>query len=105
MSTESKIAVIEHETYRGATEAIICRLEALEPEAEFAQHLMGNMAMVAGAPDGSDATGRAKLRLMTPEEVVERAVSISTLAYKTFREKGMTVSVPAPKPQKSKEEL
>lgn len=98
--------ILEEPSYRGGTEIKICHRVHLNPEANFAAALMDHLAIVAGAPDiGEDSAGRAKIRLMTPAEVVERACEISRLAFEEFEKREWLTEIPAPKPQKLKDEL
>jgi hypothetical protein len=50
--------------------------------------------MVAAAPDGEDSAGRAKLRLATPEELVQRAFVTANLAYWNARQRGLILNLP-----------
>jgi len=89
---------IESPTYRDGTEIIIYNTEALFQEAQFANDLMKHLAIVAAVPDGEDSTGRQKLRMMTEQEVVERATVIARLAFIAHKENGFILDLPAPKP-------
>lgn len=53
--------------------------EVMEIEARLASEMIIRWGMVAAAPDGEDSAGRAKLRLLTPAELVERACESATL--------------------------
>lgn len=57
----------------------IVQSEHLEFEAKVAEEFIARWGMVAGAPDGEDSAGRAKLRLQTPEELIERAFNTAAL--------------------------
>ena len=65
-------------------------------EANFVLALIEKWGLVAGAPDGEDSAGRAQMRLLTPEEVVTRAMATSRLAFGAFREAGWLVQTPLP---------
>jgi len=70
--------------------------ELLELEARVAIEFVTKWGMVAGMPDGEDSSGRAKLRLSTPEEVVERACVISELLFAEIRKrKDWVVDIPS----------
>ena len=58
--------------------------EHLDPRAKVALEMMCRWGMVAGSPDGEDSTGRAKLKLESEEEVVERACKMTALAFERF---------------------
>lgn len=45
--------------------------------ATFAAQLIERWGMVAAIPDGEDSTGRQKLRLLTPSELIERSFEIT----------------------------
>lgn len=66
---------------------MIHETSVLEKEAEFAAALIERWGMVSAKPDGEDSTGRAKLMLLSPEEVVERACSTTELAFKAFEKR------------------
>jgi len=50
----------------------------------LAVEMVNRWGMVAGMPDGEDSSGRARLRLATPEELVDRAVEVSNLLNLLF---------------------
>lgn len=60
--------------------------ELPEEEAKLAFALIERWGMVAGLPDGEDSAGRSKLRLSTPDELVERAFACAKKAFETARE-------------------
>lgn len=60
---------------------------------EFAKHF----AIVAATPDGEDSAGRAKLRLSTPAEVVQRSCDIAEGLWNEFESRGWMFEVPLPK--------
>jgi hypothetical protein len=64
--------------------------ELLEQEARIALDMIVKIGFATAIDDGEDTTGRHKLKLMTPEEVVERAFKISSLFMATAREKKLT---------------
>jgi len=53
-------------------------------KARAAIEFIEKWGMVAGIEDGEDSSGRSKLRLATPKEVVERAIEITTLMFNAF---------------------
>lgn len=86
---------IEYPTYKG-TEIVVCQTEMEEPRARLASELL-RVSIVACVPDGEDSSGKQKFRLMTPEETVERATTIASLAWNVYRDRGWILDVPLPK--------
>jgi hypothetical protein len=74
--------------------------ESLLPEGQFAAHMIEKWGMVAATPDGEDSAGRQKMRLATPEELVERAIETTNLLFRRMREEGMTFVCGFPKDDK-----
>lgn len=58
-----------------------------ELEARMAVDMLVKWGMVAASPDGEDSAGRQKLRLATPEELVERAIQCADLLCAKMRER------------------
>ncbi len=58
--------------------------------------LIDRWGMIAGAPDGEDSAGRAKCRLLRPEEVVARACVTAQTAFEEFALKDWLLDVPIP---------
>jgi hypothetical protein len=67
----------------------------LDPRAGFALQCLERWGMVAGATDGEDSAGRAKLRSMAPDEMVERACDVADKAYAAFEARGWTLTLPS----------
>lgn len=88
---------VEHKSYKGRTEIVICQTEIPHPQAQLAGELMRHLAIVAAVPDGVDDAGRQKVRLMTEAEVVERATKIADLAWAEYRKRNWLLDVPVPK--------
>lgn len=63
----------------------------------IAQEMILRWGMVAGAPDAEDSAGRAKLRLQSPEELIERACSTAQIFWDEAIKRGWMESVPQPK--------
>lgn len=61
----------------------------------FAMQCIERWGMVAGEADGEDSAGRAKIRLATPTELVDRAFAISELLHERAAERGWLMSVPS----------
>ena len=68
--------------------------EHLEYTAKLAADFMLRWGCVAGVPDGEDSSGRQKGRLMTPKELVDRAVASATLMMDRLREEGLVHNSP-----------
>lgn len=68
--------------------------EILTPQADFARDLIARWGMVSALDDGEDSSGRHKLKLMPPHEVVSRAIETSDLMYKAFADNNMLIQVP-----------
>jgi len=64
------------------------------PEAAFACALVERWGMIASIADGEDSAGRSRLRLATPEELVERALAIAELTYREIRARGWGIECP-----------
>jgi hypothetical protein len=63
--------------------------EILENEARLAMIMIEKWGMVAALPDGEDTTGRQKMRIMTPTELVNRAFITAKLAMAYARKNGL----------------
>lgn len=61
---------------------------------QFASSLITRWGMVQGKDDGEDSAGRAKISLMTPEEVVNRACETAETTFKEFNKRGWLIAVP-----------
>lgn len=57
-------------------------------EAGCALHFVEKWGAISAVPDGEDSSGRQKLRLQTPAELVERATETAALLYSKLRELG-----------------
>ncbi len=89
---------IERKTDRGATEVIIQNTSVVDLPAEWALEIAGSWGAVAGHPDGEDSAGRAKLRLMTADELVERSCEVAEKLLAAFQARNWMIDVPDPKP-------
>jgi len=68
--------------------------ELFEEEFKMAIEMVHRWGMVAGVDAGEDSSGRAKVRLATPEEVVTRAFTCVNLLLQGARDRGLIVKVP-----------
>lgn len=77
------------------TELITHPVEAVEWEGRLACQLIERWGIVAAAPDGEDSSGRAKLRVLTPAELVETACDTAQLAVAELRKRGWVTPIPS----------
>jgi hypothetical protein len=66
----------------------------LSEQAKMAFHLAEKLGMAAAKQDGEDSAGRQKLKLLTPEEVAERAISIVEHLWVAFQVKDWILPIP-----------
>ncbi|MEE9316538.1 MAG: hypothetical protein V3U97_05455 [bacterium] len=69
-------------------DSVIKRLRIPCTEAELAIRFLEKWGMIAGKEDGEDSVGRSKIRLLTEEEIVERACKSSDLMCKEAEKRG-----------------
>lgn len=69
--------------------------ETVTQTGELAFRFIEQWGMVAAIHDGEDSQGRAKLRLTTPEEVVERAFVMAKLARERAKAEGLMIDLPS----------
>lgn len=77
--------------------------ERMHPDLQgrIATDLVTRWGMVAAMPDGEDSAGRLKLRLMTPDELVARAMETADRLVKAMHEAGNLLMLPSlPDPDK-----
>ena len=89
---ESRLRFDDYKNRR--VELQVQEAEAAEMEARIACSLVEKWGLVSGVPDGEDTSGRQRIRLMSPEEVVDRAIVTSDLLVKAFRERGWMHKLP-----------
>ena len=70
-------------------------LHTYSREALFALQCVERWAMVAGESDGEDSSGRAKLRRMTPDELVDHACETASALSVEFTRRGWLVVLPS----------
>ncbi len=91
---ETSIVVSENlRNYK--TEHATAITQFLNREGRMASILIERWGMVSGEPDGEDAAGRARLKPLSPNEVVERACDTASLACKAFKDRGWAIQVPS----------
>jgi len=64
-------------------------------EAQIFADMLARWGMVAGAPHGEDSAGRAKGRLLDPDELVARACAITEMYMLTAKVRGWIEDAPA----------
>lgn len=89
-----KIRVRDSQYGLGEREVSTYVTELPTSEASFAMQLIERWGLVAAMPDGEDSSGRAKLRLPTTDELVNRAFDIATKAYEVAKQRGLMLNVP-----------
>lgn len=85
------------------TNIVIYRRTALTMRADLAAHMIERWGAVAAESNGEDSAGRHKLRLATPDELVQRACDIADRAVSEFEKRGWIVALPDPRPITRKE--
>lgn len=78
----------------GQPQVTVHQSEHMEMPARMATVFIEKWGMVAGMSDGEDSAGRHKVRLATPDEVVDRACEMATLAMASFAEREWLTDVP-----------
>ena len=68
--------------------------EMFEREAAIAIACIERWGMVAGIPDGEDSSGRARIRLAAPQELVDRGFEVARLVMKKARGAKLMHSLP-----------
>ena len=86
---ENKYSATKKATQVYHTRVMTSRAQAISAMVE-------RWGMVAAVPDGEDAAGRQRLRLMTPAELVERATDTVDLMFGYFDAAGLFVEIPVP---------
>ena len=67
---------------------------SLNKRARFAVEFIERWGAIAAIPDGEDSSGRQKLRMMTPQELVTRATQTAEYLFAVLNANGWTVEVP-----------
>jgi hypothetical protein len=87
--------VYQESTYREVPVVTIHSTEQPIAEARYAMQLAERFALIAGEDNGEDSAGRQKLRLATPDEVVQRACNIAHLMFTEIRDRNWMLPVEA----------
>lgn len=72
-------------------EVMVHDTEVMNNEARFVLVLLEKWGMIQGTDDGEDSAGRAKIRMMTVDETVDRAIDMSQAAFTAMRARGWIV--------------
>lgn len=89
------IGAKERKTYSG-TEVVLYRKTALCTAADLALRMIERWGVVACESDGEDSAGRQKLRMISEEDVVQRACRIAELSMAEFSKRGWVLNLPEP---------
>lgn len=92
---KKKFAVLTGAEYDWQVPKIV-PLEVQDPIVTLAISMIERWGMIAGVEAGEDSAGRAKIRLATPEELVERAFTTATLVDAEARKRGLIYAAPEP---------
>jgi|SRR6185312_15013219 len=90
--------------FRDHVEPALYRTAQLCTSAQIAVEIAKQLGIVACIQDGEDSTGRQKLRLLSPEEVADRAASIAHNLWCEFKRREWLVAVPEPRLREKAEE-
>jgi len=100
------VARVIKSRYEGSEGVHIFAGQIYDPRADWAREMANHWGMVAGIQDGEDSQGRAKARLTTPEEVVDRACACAHLLWEQFNDRGWVIDIPIPRhPDEVKAEM
>lgn len=80
----------------GATIVDVYRKRVANRAADLTCDLIARWGMVAGLEDGEDSSGRAKLRLATPKEMVKRACDTAEMLIKEIEKRDWYLELPSP---------
>jgi hypothetical protein len=81
----------------GGEEVRVLREHIPNEEGDLAIRFAERFAVIAAVEDGVDEAGRAKLRLQTVPEVVERACELAAQMTTALRERNWILDLPIPK--------
>lgn len=66
-----------------------------DQRALFAMTCIEKWGLVAAEIEGEDSAGRAKVRRMTPDEIVTHAVAVAQKAFTAFEREGWIIDIPS----------
>lgn len=82
--------------YLNETRVVVYDTVAADTRARMTMDLIAKWGMVAGVPDGEDSSGRSRIRLATPEEIVQRAIDTTNLAFNQMVRDSWIIPIPEP---------
>ena len=94
----------EVDSYRGGTDVKILKTRAFGIVAGLAVEMASRWGMVAAQPDGEDSNGRQKLRCLSPNEIVSKAINTAEMLYEELSAKGLIAEIPLPRPHRTEDE-
>jgi hypothetical protein len=89
---------------RGGEDVRILRERIPTEEGDLALRFATHFAVVAAVEDGVDEAGRAKFRLQTVDEVVQRSCELAAQMTIALKSRGWMLDLPIPKPPEPPEE-
>ena len=87
-------ATVEDKAYASSRTVFFHEIESIE--ATFISDLILKWGMVAAIEDGEDSSGRSKIRLQTPQELVDRAFETAKIVFERFKKEDLLISVGPP---------
>ncbi|PWU21842.1 MAG: hypothetical protein C5B50_00735 [Verrucomicrobia bacterium] len=69
--------------------------EALSIEGEVLIRFVEHYGMITATSNGEDSTGRQRLMLLPPDQVVDRAREMTRLAFDAIRAEGWSYEIPS----------
>jgi hypothetical protein len=88
---------------RGGEEVQIIRERVPTEEGDLALKFATHFAVIAAVEDGYDEAGRAKLRLQTVDEIVQRACDLAEKMTAALRKREWILDLPIPEPPQPEE--
>lgn len=88
-----EIRVLTSSTAATLNTSLVNEREKFCQEAEFASHLIRAWG-VLGEDDGETLAGHQKHKPISPDDLVERAVLTTQLAFQRYRELGWIIAMP-----------
>lgn len=82
---------------------VVVRTQELAGPAKVAVEMATHWGMIAGTPDGEDSAGRQKLRLLSPDELSNRACQTAQALWMRFERLGWLVAIPEPRLRQEEE--
>lgn len=78
----------------GKTDVVLHEKMQMDLRARIATDLVTRWGMVAAIPDGEDSAGRQKLKLMSPKELVDRAMATAEMLVEAAKDRDMILMLP-----------